>query len=329
MGAKRRRWFGALITALVLTLIASPVAAEEKRPSKNKVAVVNGSVITQEDFDSEKNHVQQRHLRDGKQLSDSQIKKEALENLIASELLYQTSQKEGIKVDEAAVNEQLASLKKRFPGEAEFESWLNKMSLSEAAVKSQIKRGMAVQQFVNKEIIEKTTVSDKEIKAFYNNNPDYFKQPERVQASHILIKVETGADESQKAEARKKLENIQKKLKKDGDFAALAKEFSQCPSSARGGDLGYFTRGQMVKPFEEAAFGLKPGEVSDIVETRFGYHLIKAIDKKPETTTPYAGTKDRIGQYLKQKKAQGKVNLYVDKLKEKAKVEIFLTEGPQ
>jgi peptidyl-prolyl cis-trans isomerase C len=138
-----------------------------------------------------------------------------------------------------------------------------------------------------------------------------------------LIKVDPEADESRKAEARKKLEMIQKRLRKGEDFAALAKEFSEGPSRGKGGDLGYFRRGQMVKAFEEAAFTLRPGEVSDIVETKFGYHLIKVIDKKPEKTMAYKDVKDRLGDYLKREKVQKEVRLYVEKLKEKAKVERF------
>jgi peptidyl-prolyl cis-trans isomerase C len=110
-------------------------------------------------------------------------------------------------------------------------------------------------------------------------------------------------------------------LQKGEDFASLAKEFSQCPSNAKGGDLGYFQRGQMVPPFEQVAFALKPGAVSDIVETKFGYHLIKVIDKKAETTIPYKDVKEKLEQNLKREKIQKEVTLYVEKLKEKAKVE--------
>ncbi len=293
MEARRGIWFGAILTALALTLITSPVLAGKKQPSKSTVAVVNGSAITRADLDMEMSNIQQQYLRNGEQLSDSQIKKEALDNLVDIELFYQESQRKGIKIDE------------------------------------QILRRMTVQQFIDKQFIQKVTVSDKEIKAYYDSHPDYFKQPAKVQASHILIKVATGADKSQRAEARKKIEKIRKKLQKGGDFAALAKEFSQCPSSVRGGDLGYFTRGQMAKPFEEAAFDLKPGKVSDIVETKFGYHLIKVTDKEPETTAAYESVKDSLGQYLKQEKIQEKISSYIDKLKKKAKVEIFLTESSQ
>jgi peptidyl-prolyl cis-trans isomerase C len=331
MQIKRGRWFWALITAINLAWIAFPALAVEKT-SEAKVAVVNGSVITQEDFDREMSRVLQRLASMGRSFDDSQllaIKKDVLEGLINGELLYQESQRKGIKVEEVAINEQLETLKKRFPSEDEFKTALTKANLSEPDIRSQIKRGLTIEQFITKHFAEKVTVSDKQIRAYYDSHPDSFKQPEQVHACHILIRVDPQADESQRAEARKKIEEIQKKLQEGEDFATLAKGFSQGPSSTKGGDLGYFRRGQMAKPFEQAAFALKPGEVSDLVETRFGYHLIKVIDKKPETTIPYDDIKERIEQYLKNKKVQEEVSLYVEKLKEDAKVERFPTETPK
>jgi peptidyl-prolyl cis-trans isomerase C len=189
-----------------------------------------------------------------------------------------------------------------------------------------MKRGIAIEQLVDEEIVRKINVSDKEVKEYYDANLEKFKQPEQVKASHILIKVDPKADESGKAEARKQIEMIQKKVKKGEDFEALAKEYSGCPSSTKGGDLGYFGRGQMVKPFEDAAFALEPGQVSNIVETRFGYHLIKVIEKKPPTTMSFDEVKERIQRYLKQQRIREKVLAYVEELRGKAKVETFLGE---
>ncbi|MBW1679535.1 MAG: peptidylprolyl isomerase [Deltaproteobacteria bacterium] len=330
MKKKGGRGVWSLIMALALSSVALPAWTGEKQPLEDRIAVVNGSVISRVDFDREINRVQQRFSKGGKALNDSQlseIKKEVLENFINFELLYQESQKKGIRVDEMAANEQFNLMKQRFPSEAEFKSMLSKTGLSEAEIKSKLKQEMTIQQFIDMQFGQKATVSDKEVRTYYDNHPDFFKQPEQVHARHILIKVDPQADESQKAAARKKLEKIQQKLQKDEDFAAIAKEFSQCPSSEKGGDLGYFKRGQMVKSFGETAFSLKTGEVSDIVETRFGYHLIKGIDKKPETTIAYEEIKDRIRENLKQEKVKKEVTQYVEKLKKKAKVEKFLTEG--
>ncbi len=325
MRQRQKRAFLTPIMALVLASVVSLSVAGEKDLSQDKLAVVNGSVITQADLEREMAGARRQMSSmgqptlSGPQLSE--FKKKALERLIERELLYQESQKKAIKIDEAAVNEKMEALKKRFSSDAEFKNSLSKMKLSETIIRSDFKRGMAIQKFIDNKFVETIKLSDKEIKTYYDGNPDYFKQPEQVHASHILLKADPKGDASQKTEARKKIEDIQQKLLKGEDFAALAKEFSQCPSSNKGGDMGYFKRGQMVKPFEETAFGLKPGKVSDIVETRFGYHLIKVIDKKPNSVIPYQDVKDRLSQYLKQEKVKKEVSLHVEKLKQKAKIE--------
>jgi len=258
----------------------------------------------------------------------SKLRRQVHENLIDRELLYQESQKKKIKVDEEAIDKQIGVLKKRFTTEAEFKEALSRANLSEATLRSQIKRRIAIQKFIDEQFGQKIVVSDKEVKSYYDSHLSLFKEPEQVRASHILIKVDPQADKSHKAKARKKIEEVQQRFKSGEDFAALAKEFSQCPSSAKGGDLGYFKRGEMVKPFEKVAFALKPGEVSDIVETRFGYHLIKVTDKKPETIIAYEGVKERLKRHLKEQKIRREIGIYVGKLKERAKVERFLEEHP-
>ena len=326
MHLKNNIHFWSVITALSLIFVAWPAHAEEKRSPGDKVAVVNGTVITQEEFARSVSSVQHQGMKTGK-LSHArlaEIKKDILEKLIKLELLYQASQNKKIKIDDSEINERFMKLRKRFPDEDKFKNWLKNINSSTAEIKSYIKREMSIQKLIEEKIVPKISVSKKETKDYYENHPKFFKQPAKVKASHILIKVDPKADESKKAEARKKLEGVQKRLKKGEDFKALAKEFSDCPSRAKGGDLGYFSRGKMVRPFEDAAFGLEPGKISDIVETRFGYHLIKVTDKKPEATTSYDDAKGRIEQYLKNKKVQEKTELYIEKLEKNAKVERFL-----
>lgn len=328
MQRKRGRWIWPLVAALVW--IALPSLAGEKDPSEGKVALVNGSVITRNDLDKEMVRVQRLLAGSGRSLNDSRLsalEKEVLESLISRELLYQESQNKGVKVEEETVNEEWETMKQRFPSEAEFKSRLGRIGLSEADVKSDIGRLMSIQQFIDEHIADSVTVSEEESRVYYESHPDLFKKPEQVLASHILIKVDPGAEESQKAEARKTLEDILMRLKKGEDFAALAKELSQCPSGVNGGNLGYFGRGQMLKPFEEAAFALSPGEMSDIVETKFGYHLIKVIEKKDETTMAYEDIKDKFQEHLKQERVRELVNQYVVELKGRAKVERFPIEN--
>jgi peptidyl-prolyl cis-trans isomerase C len=319
----------AIKTIMLLTLILMPAfawAAEKKAPG-DKVAVVNGVTINQGTYDRELNFFVRRAATGGKQIPDTQMaqmKNEVLESLIERELLFQESKKKGIQVKSEAVSDQLQKIKQRYPNQEEFKKLLSSMGLTESDVLSQIARGMAIQELIDKEVAEKIKVSDEETKSFYDRNPQLFQQPEQVKASHILIKVQSNAPDEQKAEARKKIETVQQKVQKGEDFATLAKTYSEGPSGPKGGDLGYFRRGQMVKPFEEAAFSLKPNETSDIVETQFGYHLIKVDDKKPAKKMAYAEVKDRLSKHLKKQKTDSETNAYIETLRKDAKIEKFL-----
>jgi peptidyl-prolyl cis-trans isomerase C len=319
--------FWRLLIVLALVTLVSPAYAAESKSAEQKVAVVNGTVLKQAELDSETDRYLDRLQRTGRfpnDLERSQIKKQVLENLIARELLYQESQKKGIKVDQQEIDAQLTGLKGRFPNEAEFKNALSRNNLTEADLRSQFERDLAIKKLLDGQIGDKSAVSEKETRAYYDSNLETFKKPEQVRASHILIKVDPGADEAKKAEARTKIESLQTKLKKGEDFGALAKEYSEGPSGPKGGDLGFFGRGQMVKPFEETAFAMKPGQVSDMVETNFGYHLIMVSDRTPEGTIPYEEVKDRLQQFLKQQKVQEAIARYVETLKGKAKIERFL-----
>jgi peptidyl-prolyl cis-trans isomerase C len=198
------------------------------------------------------------------------------------------------------------------------------MGVSEKEIRAQIQRGLAINQLLDTDVRQKITVTEEESKKFYDNNPNLFQQPEQAKASHILIKVAPNAEESQKKQARKKIEAIQKKVRKGEDFGSLAKANSEDSTAQREGDLGYFIRGQMVKPFEDAAFALKVGEVSGIVETQFGYHLIKLTDKKPAKTIPYEEIRVRLEQHLKNEKEKTEIQGYIENLKKSAKIKRFI-----
>jgi len=330
MNKRDEGWIVITLISLFFLLITSFSWAGEKGIAEGKIAVVNGKIIPQSDFDREMVMVNERFSQNGKAPSSaelSEIRKNILENLINLELLYQESKKEGIQVDDKILNERYENWKKQIPNQETLNEFLKKLNLSETGIKDKFKMGLAVQQFVEKKFGQKALVSDQETKAFYDSNPDFFKIPEQVRASHILIKVDPKADAAQKAAARNKINDIQKQLKNGGDFSELAKKVSDCPSNTKGGDLGYFRRGQMVKPFEDVAFSLKPGEVSGIVETDFGFHIIKVTDKKPGTTMTYEQVKDRLAAMLKKDKVEKETDLYLEKLKKDAKIERYLKEG--
>ena len=141
-------------------------------------------------------------------------------------------------------------------------------------------------------------ITEKEIKSYYEYNADVYAQPKQVKASHILFKLSQDDSEEVRSEVKKRAEKVLEKARKGENFAGLAKEYSQGPSKSRGGDLGYFKSGEMEPPFEEAAFALKKGEISDLVQTRFGYHIILVEDIKEAGTTPLEEVREDIAAAL-------------------------------
>lgn len=302
-------------------------AAPEAKPLPDKVASVNGVAISGDQLSKELDIYLQRVGRPQAAMPASQldqVRAEILDGLIDQELLYQESRKLGIQIEDKAVNEQFEAIRQRFPDESQFKQALASMQMSEMEAKQQIERGLAIREVIDRKVADKVTVDDAESKAFYDENPQFFMQPERVKASHILIKVDPSAADADKAAAREKLQDLRKQAEGGADFAELAKTHSEGPSNERGGDLGFFQRGQMVKPFEDAAFALEKDQLSEIVETRYGYHLIKVTDKQPEKKFSYDEVKERLTERLKQDKVEKEARAYIDSLKEGAEIEKFL-----
>lgn len=326
MRFKPTRGFFYPVLALFILAFSGAAAGEEK-PATGRAASVNGVVISNEEVNRQMFALEQHFLStQGTAIRPDMIpelRNRVIDELIDKELLYQESLKRGIELEEKTVDETMGALKKRFPDEETFQDELEQMNLSEEALRSQIRKDLVVRQLVEKEILAKVLVSDEDSKSFYDSHPDLFKQRERVKASHILIKSEADTDPVTKEARRKELEAVKKRIENGEDFAALAKEFSQCPSAEKGGELGYFERGKMVKPFEDAAFSMKPGEVSDIVVSPFGFHLIKVTDHTEARTISYGESKQRIEQHLQGKKFNEEKSAYVGELKKKNNVEKY------
>ena len=240
------------LTAIIITafsLASFPAFGQEPEAIKDPVARVNGVKISSKEYEREVDLQLQQASQQGRQIPDAmlpKIKADILNNLIDRELLYQESQKKNIAVNAEEVNNQIKTIKDRFPSQEEFEKIIAAMGVSEADIKSQIERNLAIRGLIDTQVIDKIRVSEADTKAYYDENPNLFKKPEQVKASHILIKVESDATDLEKAQARIEVAKIQQKVKDGQDFAALAREHSQGPSAENGGDLGYFSRGQMV-----------------------------------------------------------------------------------
>ncbi|MBW2999831.1 peptidylprolyl isomerase, partial [Candidatus Woesearchaeota archaeon] len=191
------------------------------------------------------------------------------------------------------------------------------------------KEQLKVTKLLNQTIMSDVEVSDSEVEDFYNNNPQYFEMPEQVKASHILIcgegdlRCESGLTQE---EAENLANDIRRRVTKN-NFGELAMEHSTGPSSVNEGDLGFFGEGMMVKEFEDVAFSLNIGEVSEPVKTDFGYHIIKVTDKQEASTQSFEEAEEQIRFSLLQQKQQAVLITYINQLMAKADVEMFPITG--
>ncbi|MDD5698820.1 MAG: peptidylprolyl isomerase [Victivallaceae bacterium] len=189
---------------------------------------------------------------------------------------------------------------------------------------------MAVNSFLAEKVLDKSAVNDADAKAYYDAHPNAFKQPgdskDAMRASHILIMVKKDADAQTQAAAKAKAEKLLAMLKQDPSrFGELAEKESGCPSGKAGkGSLGAFEKGQMVPEFENAVINLKPGELSGIVKTQFGYHIIRRDALEGAKTKTFAEVKDQLKEFLKQKKNQEALLAFVKQITEKAKAKNYI-----
>lgn len=316
-----------LILFFIIGLFAGTATAQEQKKEPENAAIVNGQPIAYKDYALELNLLQRRMQAQGQQIPQeymSKVKTELLKDLVNRELLYQDSQKKGIQIKKQDVEKEIASLKGRYSDPKQYEAILKNMNMTEDQLKKQFARRASIRTLIDQEITSNIEVTEKAAKDFYDSNPGYFEHPEQVRASHILIKVASDASDQEKAQARKKIKNIKKKIDAGEDFSEMAKKHSEGPSNVRGGDLGYFSKGKMVPPFEQKAFSMKKNEVSDIVETQFGYHLIKVLDHKDAGKAGFEEVDDKIKANLRNQQIQQKLVAYLDELRRNAKIETFV-----
>jgi peptidyl-prolyl cis-trans isomerase C len=176
-------------------------------------------------------------------------------------------------------------------------------------------------ELMKREVIEKITITEEDMRSYYNANSEAYSVPEMVRARHILIRVPEDAEEKEKDELKKKAEGVLEKVRSGDDFARLASELSDDRGSKdKGGDVGFFPRGRMVKPFEEAAFSLKENEVSGLVETKFGFHIIRVEERKEAQMKPFDDVKEEIRTTLKKLFEEEKTMAFIDDAIKKAGV---------
>jgi peptidyl-prolyl cis-trans isomerase C len=298
-------------------------ATEKVAPvEKFTVANVNGTMISNEELDVEVKRMS-RGQQPGMPTTDEQ-KQQILDFMIGRILLVEQAAKMKVVVPPAEVEAEIEKIKARFPDEKVFISTLAQDGITPEALKKQISEGLLIQKVMEKNIVD-SEVKAADVKGFYESNPQFFKTPEQVKASHILMKVKE--DGSDKDAVTAQLKELKAEAEKDGDFAELAKKHSQGPSADNGGDLGFFGKGQMVPAFEKSAFTMKDNEVSDVIETQFGLHILKVYERRAGGVTPFAEVKEKIEGHLNNQNKGDSAKAYVDQLKAGADIKITMKKA--
>jgi peptidyl-prolyl cis-trans isomerase C len=280
-------------------------------------AKVNGEKISIDDFnkriDKTKKYYEQQGMdfsgEQGKPMLD-QIKKQTLDDMITEQLLLGEAKKQNLLADDAKVNTELDSIKKNFPDDAKYQEALKNNDMTEPDLKVYLKNELSSKALYDK-VTADVTVSDADVKNEYDKNKDQYSEQEQVKARHILVATEDEA------------KAIITQLKGGAKFIDLAKEKSTEPGAKdSGGDLGYFTKGQMDPAFEKAAFEQKPGTFSEKpVKSQFGYHVILVEDHKAQVQKTFDQVKEDIKKNLPQAKKDEKFKQYLDDLKKNSKIE--------
>ena len=305
---------------------ATPPAPPKPVPAQlpEVVAKVNGENVTKADFERMLKTIEARAGQPIPADRRDEIVRGALDQLITYTLLAQESKTRGIKIEDTEIEAKMGELKKQFPTQEAFDKALKQRGMTLDSLRHDARVDLSVNKLMDTEVSTLPGPSDADAKDFYAKNPDKFQEPESVRASHILVRVDEKADAAAKQKARAEIESVLKQVKAGGDFAKLAQEHSQDGSAAQGGDLNYFQKGQMVPAFDKVAFELKPGQVSDIVTTQFGYHIIKVTDHKQGRTVPFEEAEGKIKEFLAGQKKQEHADAFIEGLKKKSKIEVLI-----
>jgi len=301
--------------------------AEKPLELPDPVAVVDGTEIKKSELTEAFNAVLAQAGKKPEEINNSQRLDgytAILNDMIIDKIMAKASTKE--EVSDAEVNSTFEkSVKSQFESETKMNEELKKAGQSVDKIKTNIRTSLQEQKWIDAQIAGKDAVTDADAQDFYNKHPEYFKMPDTVRASHILISLPEDAKPEEVAAKEKKAKEIAEKAKKGDDFAKLAKENSEDPGSKEnGGDLDFFPRDRMVPEFADAAFKMNKGDISDPVKTQFGFHIIKVTDKKESHVVPFAEVKEKIIAFLKNSKQKQATEELVKSLRAKATIKINL-----
>ncbi|HEY5762742.1 MAG TPA: peptidylprolyl isomerase [Rhodocyclaceae bacterium] len=320
-----RRTLRKLALLATLSLATAPLLAQN---IWGDAARVNGAPISNqrlERFFDE--YVKNKGRNIGRMINPrvyKKLKREALDLLIEHEVLWQAAQAEGVSIPDAEIDALIEKAAAQAKSREDFMRKLEQAGFDATSYRDYVRRELAGARYLMQAAGGDVEVSDVEIRAAYERNRDDFTIPETVSARHILIQVPRTASAEQKAEKRRKMEKILSELRGGADFAELASEHSEDSSAIAGGQLGEFERGRMVPAFEQAAFALKPGQTSEVVETQFGFHLIKVEARTPEKVATLDEVREPIRRRIAAERRAGEARRITAELVKAAKVEVLV-----
>ncbi len=281
---------------------------------------VNGELISQEIIQTEIENLRPEYEKtiqmDDKQAKEAQLTQWAKENVIERTLLAQAARKRYKQIPDNEIERAFEEMAQQCGGRQELLKQLAEHNVTEKKVREDIANGLRMERLFKDIMADVKEPGDEDIEAFFEENKEHFTLPEMIRASHIVKQPRPGEEPSKiKAE----MERIREKLLEDGDFEKLAKQHSDC--NDQGGDLGFFPRGHMVPAFEEVVFNMKPGELSDVFETEFGFHIAKVTDSRPAGPCDINDAREMIVEELTNQNRQKAIEDYIDSQKAQAIIE--------
>jgi len=323
---------GLLLSLTLLLLFFSLTGCSSKAKKaevarEDAIAIVNDVGISKAQWQLSFDALMKRYESMGMPLDPVQtdsLKNQVLTSMITTELMFQKSVKEGFSFSEEDVTTEMEKIKSGYPTEELFKVAMEQQGVSEEMFITQIERSLTINNFVEEEIRSKQVVTEEEMREYYTETPNLWEQEEEVGARHILIKTTKDDPPDTLKSKRAKIDALLAKIKNGEDFETLAKEHSEDQSAADGGDLGYRTQGRMGPAFEDVAFSMKAGEISDVVETQFGYHIIQVYGKKEARTKPFEEVHDFIETDFLQRHTNSALFELIDELKTNGSIERLL-----
>lgn len=314
------------LSILVAAMLASPAFLRAEVIDR-VVTVVNGQVISLSEL-------KEREEPIARQVSETfsgperdrrlaELKKKVMDSLIEDLLLEQEAERLGMKVSDRDIDDAIDEVKKQNSlDDAGLKAALKQEGLTYEGYRLQIKKQIEKSRVIGQQVRSKVSVTDKELADYYERNKRLFLKDDEVKVSHILFPIPENASNEKIEKIRGEAAQVLGLARQGMDFPDLARKYSRDSSASEGGSLGFFKKGQLLPAFEAAAFSMKKGEISDLVRTPFGFHIIKVDDTKEATPEPLETVKDKIKSALTSEMMEQRYKEWMEELKKSAIIEI-------